>query len=189
MKIELNDEIKREYILDEIRRTADENEGNALGRQKFEAATGIRKHDWLGKYWTRWGDAIEEAGLQKNQLQQAFSKDEILKIIAEFIRDHRKFPTEPELRLARKNDPSFPSHNTFASHLGNRANRARLVVSQFKNEPEFAEAVEICQEIIDVESDVCLEETGCTESADESSWGFVYLIRYGKDNIIKSDVP
>jgi hypothetical protein len=38
------------YILQEIRRTAKENNGVPLGWRKFLSATGIKKYDWLGKY-------------------------------------------------------------------------------------------------------------------------------------------
>jgi len=48
------------HILDEIRRTAQEN-GIALGTRRFYAETGIKTSDWSGKYWARWGDAIREA--------------------------------------------------------------------------------------------------------------------------------
>ncbi len=56
----------REYILDEIKRTAAENGGRPLGMGRFEQVTGIRRRDWEGKCWARWNDAISEAGLEPN---------------------------------------------------------------------------------------------------------------------------
>lgn len=44
----------RQYILDEIRRTAEENGVKPLGRERFATETGIRVCDWEGKYWARW---------------------------------------------------------------------------------------------------------------------------------------
>src|SRR5438552_10042876 len=52
----------REAILSEIRRTAQENGGVALGKKRFLDATGIAESDWSGRYWTRWSDAVAEAG-------------------------------------------------------------------------------------------------------------------------------
>src|SRR5258707_352259 len=39
------------HILREIKRTAQENGGIALGSDRFESETGIRNSDWLGKFW------------------------------------------------------------------------------------------------------------------------------------------
>jgi hypothetical protein len=64
----------KDYILHEIRRTAKENGGLALGRQRFFQETGIRETDWSGRYWPRWSDAVREAGLVPNQLQAAFDQ-------------------------------------------------------------------------------------------------------------------
>jgi hypothetical protein len=41
----------KSFILEEIKRTAIAKGGNALGTQRFEKETGIRKWDWYGKYW------------------------------------------------------------------------------------------------------------------------------------------
>ena len=52
----------REFILAEIQRTASENGGDPLGRRRFESETGIKESDWYGKLWTKWSDALREAG-------------------------------------------------------------------------------------------------------------------------------
>ena len=54
------------YILDEIKRTAEENHGKPLGVIRFAKETGIREIDWKGKYWTKWSEAIMEAGYTPN---------------------------------------------------------------------------------------------------------------------------
>lgn len=70
--------MKKDYILQEIRRTAKENGGVPLGRQRFSHETGIKQSDWLGKFWARWGDALREAGFAPNQLQGAFDETLLL---------------------------------------------------------------------------------------------------------------
>jgi hypothetical protein len=65
------------HILVEIKRTAAENGGIALGRERFYAETGIRQKDWYGKHWIRWGDALQEAGFAPNALQSLYT-DELL---------------------------------------------------------------------------------------------------------------
>lgn len=54
----------REHILNEIQRLTATNGANPPGRERFEDATGIRQHEWQGRYWSRWSDALEEAGVQ-----------------------------------------------------------------------------------------------------------------------------
>jgi hypothetical protein len=61
------------HILSEIVRTARENNGVPLGRSRFEKETGIKPSDWFGKYWTKWSEAVVEAGLPPNKMQSAYN--------------------------------------------------------------------------------------------------------------------
>ena len=44
----------RDFIISEIQRTAEANDGKALGKQRFYQETGLKESDWYGKYWTKW---------------------------------------------------------------------------------------------------------------------------------------
>jgi hypothetical protein len=59
--------MKKQEILDEIKRTAAANGGKPPGSRTFATETGIQESEWLGKHWARWGDAVHEAGLVPNQ--------------------------------------------------------------------------------------------------------------------------
>jgi len=48
--------VTREHILAEILRTATESGSAPLGQQAFASQTGIQRHEWHGKYWTRWSE-------------------------------------------------------------------------------------------------------------------------------------
>jgi hypothetical protein len=52
------EENERDHILEEIRRIAKES-GQAPGQTLFARHTGIAAHQWRGKFWAGWGDALE----------------------------------------------------------------------------------------------------------------------------------
>ena len=60
--------VTKAHILAEITRTAKANKGVPLGVRRFYAETGVKVTDWLGKYWSKWGDAISEAPLSQEFL-------------------------------------------------------------------------------------------------------------------------
>lgn len=103
----------KQHILAEIKRTARENGGKPLGRERFATETGISQNDWLGKHWARWGDAVREAGFAANTLQDPMDKRELVEKFVGLMRELGHFPVEAELRIHARNNPGFPWHNTF----------------------------------------------------------------------------
>jgi len=85
----------KSYILQEIRRTADENGGRPLGSRRFTAETGIKESDWQ-EHWVRWNDAIRETGLAPNQLNQALDTYELLEKFAMLALELDRLPTKGE---------------------------------------------------------------------------------------------
>ena len=89
--------VNKQHIIDEIKRTAEENGGVALGQQRFLGETGIRQSDWLGRYWTKWSDAIREAGHTPNALRGSFDDDWLLQKLASLVRELGRFPVSAEI--------------------------------------------------------------------------------------------
>jgi hypothetical protein len=102
----------KSHIIEEIKRTARENRGSPLGIARFEAETGIKSSDWMGKFWPRWGDALAEAGFQPNILQGPRNEDELLERLATLARELGHFPVANELKLKARTEPGFPWHNS-----------------------------------------------------------------------------
>jgi hypothetical protein len=90
----------REAILSEIRRTALENGDVALGKKRFLDATGIAESDWSGRYWTRWSDAVAEAGFVAQSMNPRLPDVDVIEAAASIVRSLGHFPTAAEIRLA-----------------------------------------------------------------------------------------
>jgi hypothetical protein len=163
--------LDREQILAEIRRCAASNGGKPLGRERFTAVTGVREHEWLGKYWARWSDAIREAGLEPNEFQVAYDDGDLLRSVADLARSLGHFPTSAELRLARRNEPSFPSEGAI-SRLGNKAVLARRVSAFCFEQSGYDDVIAICSEV--VQTSAALPAAGT-----EAALGVVYLMKSG----------
>lgn len=110
----------REHILGEIRRLAAVNGGQPPGKKTFLRETGIAEHQWSGRIWARWSDALAEAGFEPNKIQHRFDSDEMLGQIAEACRHYGHFPTVAELNLYRRDHPEFPSTKAITNHFGSK---------------------------------------------------------------------
>src|SRR5476649_2571492 len=117
----------KQQIIDEIKRTAESNGGRPLGQLRLQKETGIGPYDW-GQFWARYGDLTKEAGFEPNQFKSGYDEDLIIEKFIGLIRRLGKFPTQPEIRLARKSDPDLPDITTFQSRLGNKAEIAEKVM-------------------------------------------------------------
>lgn len=167
--------MQREHVLAEIRRTAEANGGAPLGRARFEAETGIREADWLGRHWARWGDALAEAGYPPNELQGRYEDDAVLASLVGEIRRLGRMPTSAELSLRRRGDRTFPSRNVF-DRFGPKAAWPKRVAAFCAGRPECADVLAIVAPLV-VEGPVApAEEAG----EDAPVYGFVYLLKSGR---------
>ncbi len=162
----------KKYILEEIKRTAIENGGKPLGHRKFEKETGIRYHDWFGKYWARWGDALKEAGFTPNKLTGAFTEDFILEKLCELIRELEYFPSGADRRLKRNKDKTFPAEGVF-ERIGNQRTLKLKVVAYCKQR-----GIEDVIKLFQIPESS--EEKEKVSNAPIETVGIVYLIKSGK---------
>jgi hypothetical protein len=103
----------RDLILQEIKRTAQQNGGRPLGSKAFKNETGIRYQDWFGKYWKSWGDAVTEAGFKPNTLNPRLADEFVLTRYSLLTRELGRVPVKGDLRLKKRADPSFPNEKVF----------------------------------------------------------------------------
>ncbi len=169
----------KKHILSEIKRTAEENGGIPLGIDRFREATGIRKEDWYGIFWTKWSDAQIEAGLKPNRFSSpAFDEELMIQKIIDYIREIGHFPTKPELKIKRQNDSEFPNITTLRNRLGNKLNMVEKVLNYCKANNGFDEIIKICQPLI--ASLKAKDESIENLNDDSKEIGHVYLLKHDK---------
>jgi len=159
----------KEFILSEIKRTAEQNAGKALGKQRFYQETGLKESDWYGKYWTKWSDVIKEAGLQPNILNSSLPSEFLLTKLSEFVVELKRFPTTGDLRIKARNNPDFPSHNTF-NRFGNKSGLAEALKA-FCSQNGKSELIQYCEPYL---TDHAISR-GSDEQIDKN--GSVYLYK------------
>lgn len=160
----------KQHILEEFKRTAAANDGVPLGEQRFAKETGIKKHDWYGKYWVKWSDAVVEAGFLPNQMTQAYDTRQILERYISLIRELKRLPVSGDLRIKHRNDPKFPSHDVFRSHLGKKTQLVSKVKEYCLAHKGFEDVLSLC-DAINTTSKAINEEKASIQFTE----GFVYL--------------
>ncbi|MHC4270273.1 MAG: GIY-YIG nuclease family protein [Planctomycetota bacterium] len=157
--------MKKNHILNEICRTANKENNQALGEARLEKETGIQRKDWYGIHWANYGEAVKEAGCKPSKFQVAYDEERIEKKLIVFIHENNKFPTNAQLKLERRRNKDFPSHGVF-TNLGKKHERARKVIEYCEKNNIYPDVIEICLPLC---------------KPDENNEGFVYLIKHDKD--------
>lgn len=165
----------KEYIIKEIIRTAKENEGLPLGVLRFESITGIKKSDWYGKYWSKWGDALKAAGYEPNELQTAYDEEFIMRKIISLIREIGRFPTDGEFKVKAYNDKSFPAHSTILKRIGNIQERIKRLIKYCEEHDNLSDVIAICKTYR-----IKKENNSIYKESSTENFGFVYLMKSGK---------
>jgi hypothetical protein len=163
----------KQQILNEIKRIAALNRGNAPGSERFSTESGIKDSAWRGKYWARWSDALADAGFAPNQLNSALSDEHVISSLARLVTELGKYPAYVDIRMKARREPGFPHHNVFA-RVGQRPELAKMVVEWCATNPGHDVARDICAKIV---ADLPVADAGNAEVRND---GFVYLMKSGK---------
>jgi hypothetical protein len=163
--------VTREHVLSELKRLTAEGGGKAPGRRAFEVATGIRPAEWLGIHWTRWTDAVADAGLAPSAWQGKLDVEHVLGQLAAAVRHFGRVPSDPELRIYGRTHPEFPGHDTFRNHFLSKAETVSRLREWVRERPDLADILATLGPV------PTAAPTRRTTAA--ASDGFVYLIRSG----------
>src|SRR5258708_2614552 len=167
--------MNKQYILAEIKRRAEDNGGVPLGQDRFSQETGIRNADWFGIFWARWGDAVQEAGLSRNKLKEAYEEVILIGKYVDLIRELGRIPVKGELRLKRRNDPTFPNDKTF-ERFGSKSSLVTKALEYCHNHNGLDDVARLCTEV--APNDVAKPIPALRPKANED--GSVYLLKAGR---------
>jgi hypothetical protein len=166
--------MNKEQIISEIQRTAKANGGVVLGWRRFEEMTGIRHYDWFGQFWTRWGDAVREAGFEANRMSKAYEDEFLLEALVLLTRRLGRVPIQGDLLLAARNEPAFPSEKVFR-RLGPKQKRAARVVAFCNANPGHDDVAALWRQVEVAEQPAHDEDSHATVDI----VGYVYLLKHG----------
>ena len=171
----------KQFILNEIRRTAALNGGEPLGMRAFKTETGIGRHEWLGRYWTRWPDAVSEAGFKPLESSQAFTVEEMLDEVVNLVRKYRRYTIEAEILIEKRGSGNvkIPSPDVLRAGLGRKQDAIRKVRDYCSSKDEYADVLTILdKEIITQDPENTISESKIGVEKIKSS-GHVYLVKSG----------
>jgi hypothetical protein len=165
----------KDQIIREIQLAAKANGGIALGWRRFEEKTGIRYYDWCGQFWSRWSDAIREAGCEPNRMSESYDEKVLIECLILLTRRMGHTPTVGELLLATNNDKKLPSAKVFR-RLGKKPERISKVIAFCEANPGHDDVLALWRETAKS------QKLPAVESAHESASskiGYVYLLKHG----------
>jgi hypothetical protein len=129
----------KDHILSEIQRLAAANGGKAPGYKAFVRDTGIAEHQWLGRFWARWSDAIAEAGYAPNKWVERLDSDELLIGIIAACRHYGRLPTQAEIQVYRKIESAIPSEQAIKRHFGRRSGLVAALAERASKDDSYAD--------------------------------------------------
>lgn len=161
----------QESIIKTYKTMTDERGGVPVGERVFTRETGIARYNWMGGYWRSWSAFQEAAGYAPNDPTRRTPDDIVLRRFAEFALERGETPSDADLSLKRKQDPSFPGKNAFR-RWGSRDALLAAAAEYCENKPEFATVLDGLTQGNSARLDSRLTTNDVV--------GFVYLLRSGK---------
>lgn len=148
-----------------------EKGGKPIGEGVFKRETGISPYYWRGGYWRSWSAFQADAGHAPNIQTAKIADETLVHRFAELALERNAIPTQADVKLKRKADPTFPGEGAFR-RLGDRNALLSKVTEYCKGKRQFTPVLDLLN-------------TGASSGLDRRLEvlhvkGFVYLIRSGK---------
>jgi len=148
-----------------------EEDGKVIGEAVFIRETQISRYYWHGGFWRSWSAFQADAGHAPNEPTQKIDDEMLLRRLAEFTRDRKVVPTEADIVLKRKEDPSFPNKSCFR-RWGSRDALLSKLAEYCEGKEQFRAVAQLLKRGISDNLDRRVDSLQIK--------GFVYLLRSGK---------
>ena len=145
--------------------------GTPVGIDVFARETGISSYHWHGGYWRSWSAFQADAGHVPNSPTQRIADETVLQRFAELILERNEIPTQADLTLKKKEDPSFP-HKSVLRRWGDQTELLAKVAEYCAGKEHFLPVLELLRQGVSSSLDHRLDSL--------HTKGFVYLLRSGK---------
>ena len=162
----------KQKIIDLYNKLVKEQDGKPIGERVFKRETGFSHHFWKGGFWRSWSAFQVEAGYVPNKQTSKIPDKILLHRFAELALEMNAIPSEADLMLKRKDDPSFPNKLAFR-RWGGRDRLLTKVTEYCEGKERFAPVLDILNENISKSQNHRLDSFHIK--------GFVYLVRSGKN--------
>lgn len=162
----------KERIIGTYHRLVKEHGGLLIGERVFMRETGFSHHYWKGGYWRSWSAFQADAGYTPNNPNEKIPDEILLHRFAELAFERNEIPSEADLMLKRKDDPSFPSKAAFR-RWGGREPLLAKVTEYCEGKERFAPVLELLTQSVSSSLDHRLDSPHIK--------GFMYLLRSGKN--------
>lgn len=148
-------------------------EGGDVSLRRFVALSGVKEKQMIGAHWPTWNDAKREAGLRTAVfVRPRLAEGSVLPAFAALLVQLGKWPTESELRLAKRRDRQIPSVK-----VSRRLENDPEFMGKFRDyceaSPQFATVVNLI-----TKRSRKIYQTGSTTPV--SVVGHVYMMRSGR---------
>jgi hypothetical protein len=168
----------RDHILSEIRAAAVRNGGRPLGARVFHSQTGITRTDLWNAGFPRYGEAVAAAGLVPNKLQGALDATAMFAALAALVRRLGNFPSISDLKVARAEDPTFPSYEAYFRLAGGAYRQLPHLLREYclatAGQEDVAALLAASRPMTSGTQDASAPRSGRVI-------GYVYLAKHGRD--------
>lgn len=147
------------------------NGGQAPGQKLFAKETGIAEHQWRGRFLARWGDALTEAGFQPNDWTGRSDANVILSGMIAACRHYGRVPTNSELEMLRRTDPSVPHPKVIQNNFGRRSEMISALAKHIETDMALSDVAAMLPK----QHNDALQPQPSAKQVE----GFVYLIKSG----------